>query len=357
MSSLGVACAVVAAGLVAGAPAASASSGLQKAGLHWSKPTHVGHNGIDALACPSTSLCVAGSSDGLLVSSDPAGDASTWNLVVVPPASGNAAPQVTSVSCPSASFCAAATLNGDLLTSSDPSGGPTAWQLTRLHLPVGQFPNIHQPLVSCASAFLCVAIAQGAHAVFSTGNPAGGPDKWGSDQLGHGLETVACTAPHLCLLGDDHGDVRTSTNPTGGARTWSFAHIFGRPGAVEDLDALACASGRYCIVAAIAYTIGVLVLATDPTGTKSMTPGAWQDQVASDPNGLFLSGSCVGGGFCAYAAEGGTVYFPTRSFRTLTHTRVDRPPRQNLGSESISCTSRHWCALGSGDGNLYIGTG
>lgn len=39
--------------------------------LHWGPATHVGQRGISALSCPSTALCVAGSADGLLVSTDP----------------------------------------------------------------------------------------------------------------------------------------------------------------------------------------------------------------------------------------------------------------------------------------------
>lgn len=338
---------------VAFAPSTGARGRVQKSSLHWSKPIHIGHNGIDAISCPTTKLCVAGSSDGLLVSTDPSGAASTWDLVFTPPTSGNAAPQVTSVSCPTASFCAATTLGGDVLTSSDPSGGTSAWQLTRLHLPVGQFPHVNVPQVSCSSPSLCVAIAAGAKDAFSASDPTGGASRWAKTQLSHPLETVACTAPRLCVMGDDHGDVRTSSDPTAGVHSWTFAHIFGKPGAVDVLHDAACGSPHWCVIAAISFGADVLVAATRPTVTTPRTPGAWQNIVGVSRAGV-SSGSCAGR-FCAYAGADGTVYYPTGSFRTLTQTRVYRP-RGMPDQGHISCASRSWCAMVTGrTGNLYIG--
>lgn len=344
--------AVVCAVAVGCVPASAAAN----APLHWSHIAHVGHNGISALACPSTTLCVAGSTDGLLVSSDPGGPASTWQLVFVPPASGHMAPQVTSVSCPSPRFCAAVTLGGDLLTSSDPSGGPSAWTLTSLHIPVGQFPNAFIPQVSCSSASQCVAISTGSRMVFSTSDPGGGVDMWKSVKFRRTLQTVACSGPDLCVLGDDRGDVRTSTDPTRGAKAWSFAHIFGKPGFVEDLHTATCGSERYCLITAIGLTgTDYLILATKPTVTTPRTRGAWQDNVAVSTAG-FVSGSCAGT-FCAYGEANGTVDYPSRSFRTLTRTRVYRSP-SGSNAPIVSCASKNWCALGtSRSGDVYIGTG
>ena len=344
---------LVTAALVAAALVMTVASSASARALHWSGPIHVGHNGIDAVACPSTSLCVAGSADGLLVSTDPSGPASSWQLVFTPPTAGNAAPQVTSVSCSTTSFCAAATLAGDVLTSSDPSGGKSAWQLTKLGLPVGQFPNINVPQISCASPSQCVTIAAGAKSVFSASDPTGGADKWTETQLGDGLETVACTPPRLCVLGDDRGDVRTSTDPGKGARSWTFAHIFGKPGYTEDLHGAVCGSPHWCLVSAISFTEDVLLLATKPTVTTPRTHGAWQNQVAFSSAG-FNSGSCVGT-FCAYTGTNdGAVYYPTGSFRTLTHTPVFRPQGgRNQGV--ISCASRHWCLIGTTGGDVYVG--
>lgn len=334
---------------------ASASGASAKGPLHWSKAIHVGHQGIDAIGCPSTKLCVAGSSDGLLVSTEPSGPASSWQLVFVPPTSGNMGPQVTSVSCPSASFCAAVTLNGDLLTSTDPTGGTSAWKLTSLHMPTGLFPNAFIPQVSCASASLCVAISTGSKKVFSSADPGGGGARWHTINLGRPLQTLACTAPKLCVLGDDRGNVRTSTNPTGGARGWTFAHIFGKPGFVEDLHAAACGSEHWCMISAISGGADVLIQATRPTVTSPATRGAWQDQVGVSLDG-FISGSCVGK-FCAYASTDGVVYFPTGSFRTLTQTRVYRPGHRGPNQGTIDCVSARWCALATlQTGDVYIGT-
>lgn len=340
---------------------ASAAGAARRPPLHWSAAMSVGHQGIDALSCPSTHLCVAGSAEGLLVSTDPMGGARAWSLVFTPPSSGQGGPQVTSVSCPSTVFCAAVTLAGDLITSTNPVGGATAWTLTHLHLPAGVSPpNAFQPKVACASASLCVAMSVGSRAVFSSENPAGGAGAWGQSQLKRPLQSVSCTPAHLCLLGDDRGDVVSSMDPSRGVRSWHSVHIVGIPGRAEDLTASACASASYCMMAAIfeGFSIeGDLLFASDPTGNPNLSPRAWRATVASAPNHLFVSGSCARGNFCAFLADDGTVYFPKRSFRGVTHTRVDHPPSDRQGGGSISCVSRHWCALGTLDGNVYIGIG
>lgn len=197
-----------------------------------------------------------------------------------------------------------------------------------------------------------MAISVGSRVVFSSTNPTSGAKMWKATQLQRPLETVSCTRAHLCLLGDDRGDVRTSTDPTAGARSWTFAHLFGKPGYVEDLHAAACGSEHWCLIGAIWGEGESLILATKPTGTTS-APDVWQDTVANSTAG-FISGSCVGS-FCAYTASDGSVYYyPTRSFRTLTKTKVFRAvhgPEQG----SISCVSRNWCAMGTDSGDFYIG--
>lgn len=344
-----IACALVIFCVFAGV--AGAGSSRLTPPLHWGAAIHVGHSGISALSCPSTTLCVAGSPDGLLVSTDPSGGASSWKLVFTPPSSGNMAPQINSVSCPSTAMCVAASGAGDLVTSSDPSGGPSAWTLTPLHIPVGSYPHIFVPQVSCATPTLCVAISTGSRSVFSSTDPTGGVGAWKSAKLKRPAETLACTHPHLCVLGDDHGDVRTSENPTGGAGTWTFAHIFGKPGYTEDLTAAACGSATWCMIEALYGGGDTLIQASRPTGTTPRTPGVWQAQVAGGRM-FFESGACVGR-FCAYSADNGYVYYPTGSYRTLTKSRVSRPGRLNTGS--VSCASRDWCGLGTFAGNFYIG--
>ncbi len=74
-------------------------------------------------------------------------------------------------------------------------------------------------------------------------------------------------------------------------------------------------------------------------------------------NHLFVASACAPGGFCVSTDDTGTVYFPTRTYSGLTKTHVDHPPNPRLAAEAPSCVSRHWCALASGDGNFYIGTG
>jgi hypothetical protein len=221
--------------------------------------------------------------------------------------------------------------------------------LTQAHIPVGQYPHSFIPQISCISASLCIAISSGSRTILTTVDPSGDATNWRPQQLAHPLETVTCTRPELCVLGDDHGDVRTSTNPSGGR--WTSAHIFGKPGAVDAMGAAACGSTHHCLIAALFGGGSVLILATKPTKTTPRTPGVWQDQVAIGSG--FTAGSCVGT-FCAYVTDDGKVDYPTDSFRGLTHSQVYHPSR-GPGAGAISCVSRKWCALGTDDGNIYIG--
>ncbi len=273
-----------------------------------------------------------------------------------PPVKGSLAPQITSVSCPSTSFCAAASQEGDVVVSSDPAGGPSTWKLIHARIPVGSTSLGREPQLSCASSTLCVAIAVGSRTIVATSDPGGGGQKWQPARLRRPVSTVACTSPHLCILGDDRGDVVSSTKPAGGAKAWRSVHVFGRPGATEELGAAACSSTTYCVMGAIGFGQGYLLLASDPTGNIDKSPGAWRDTVAQTRNQVFESSACAPKGFCVSTTSDGTVYFPTRSFRTVTTTRVDHPPSERVGLESPSCVSKHWCALASGDGNFYLGT-
>lgn len=331
------------------------STAAAAAPLHWSAPTRVGFGGLSGLACPSMNLCVAGSTDGLIVSTDPGGGADTWRLAFVPPTPAPLAPQIVNVTCPSTSFCAGTTQEGDVVVSSDPSGGTGAWRLIHAHLPVGSGPLRRPPQLSCASATLCVGIAVGDRTIVTSTDPGGGDQTWHATNLRRPLQTVACTAPHLCILGDDRGDVVSSTNPAGGRRAWRSVHVFGRPGFTEDLGAAACSSPHYCVIGAIVGGPGVLLFASNPTGNINRSRGAWRATVAFSRNQVFESSACAPGGFCVSTTPNGIVWFPTRSFRTLTTTKVDHP-LSRFGTESPSCVSRHWCGLATGDGDFYLGT-
>jgi hypothetical protein len=104
------------------------------------------HAPLDAVACPSVALCVAGDAAGNIVSTGaPLGG--TWTV-----ASVDGTNAIMGIDCPRASFCVAVDAAGNVLTSHSPSGPASAWTVT----PV----DSSGPLmgVACPTSTLCVAV-------------------------------------------------------------------------------------------------------------------------------------------------------------------------------------------------------
>ena len=116
--------------LTATAPAAQASSGP----LNFATPQLVatGHNPdysaaeqVDAVACPSTSLCVAlGNGGQISETSDPAASTPTWSAPATIDPFGN---QLNSIACPSTGLCVAVDVQGQAMTTTDPATGASTW--------------------------------------------------------------------------------------------------------------------------------------------------------------------------------------------------------------------------------------
>ena len=204
---------------------------------------------------------------------------------------------VSAVSCPSASFCAAidwgfSAGTGGVAVSDDPSGPESSW--TRV------FMGPHFDQLSCASQALCVAVARNGD-VLSSSDPAGGARTWRiahvarpSDKASDvgAFDGVSCPAVALCVAVDGAGDVITSSDPTGGAGAWRIDHI-----AHRGISAVSCASAALCVAVDID---GDVLSSTDPTGGVS----AWS--AAHVYGGALHSVSCPSVLFCI-ATGGGDV--------------------------------------------------
>ena len=190
----------------------------------WTKTTAVPAY-LYAVSCPSVSLCVAGGVEpsgihgeaSIFTSTNPTGGASSWSSA--PIASGGGI--VDAVSCPSVSLCVAGGPRGNILTSTDPTGGASAWNKTKVGSPSA---------ISCPSVSLCVA-ADGGN-ILSTTNPTGGARAWKTTTVNQTQEltAVSCPSVSLCVAGDGGGNILTSTHPTGGASAWTKAYIARPPG-------------------------------------------------------------------------------------------------------------------------------
>jgi len=152
---------------------------LAKGPLVWAAPIGIDSHGLDGLACPSISLCVAVDNDGRVLSStDPSGGAKGWQSDDV-----DANNSFTALSCPSASVCVAVDGVGNAAATGDPAGPASAWTVARVDSsitepsPYGGGPGLLRG-VSCPSVSFCVAVDSVGNTVYS-GDPTGGAAAWG----------------------------------------------------------------------------------------------------------------------------------------------------------------------------------
>ncbi len=149
----------------------------------WSDASVDGSNDLEAISCPSKSLCLAGDSAGnLLYATAPTGGGGGWTVTNI-----DHTYRFTSVSCLSTTFCIAGDLYGDILGSLSPTAGVTAWW------------NINSDAGVYAD---------------STAYP--GPDANG--YFGPAVNAASCSqtsssSPNsLCVVGDSYGRILTSAS-------------------------------------------------------------------------------------------------------------------------------------------------
>jgi hypothetical protein len=303
----------------------------------WATTSIDGTTNLDAVSCPSASLCVADDDAGAVVSStDPAGGAGAWHRALVDSSA------IDGMSCPSVSLCVAGDDQGRILTSTNPAAGAGAWSS-----PVSV--STHELIsISCPAVSLCVAVEFGGGQVWTSTNPTGGAGAWSSASIdsGPGLWAVSCPTVSLCVAVDTNGNVLTSTDPTGGASAWSApVSIDPRVG----LAAVSCASTTLCVAV---DNNGTAFVTTDPTA------GRWVAQNI-DSGGDGLSGvSCRPGPTCVAVDVSGNVVEstdPAGGASTWTSPRnIDGGGAH--GFNAVNCSPGSFCVAVDDLGSLVAGT-
>jgi hypothetical protein len=325
-----------------------------------------GYDPLRAIACPSEQLCIGSDAGGNLVtSSAPAAGAAAWH--VAPLAIGRRTYPISSLACPSASWCAAISNEtggggtGVLLTSADPSNAG-AWSSTGL-----SFED-----VSCPTAMFCAG-SDYLGAIHVSGNPSGGASAWSSQQIGvpqhcerqycteDPLTAVSCPSISLCAT-TDGTDLWTSTDPSTSGAVWSKSPLPKLPNLVS---LLYCPTESLCLAASHA----TLVTTSDPTDPSPQWTAANLPKVVFPAN--FGSGaapsisgvSCVSVQLCvAVDQEGGYAFVGNPSDpNSWTATKIDSssllPDSVDAASlTGVSCTPSGRCVAIDGSGNVTVGT-
>ncbi len=245
---------------------------------------------LDAVSCPSSTVCIAADAIGHVVTLSSNGGAFAAGS---PKGIGTVNP-LTGISCPSLNLCAAVDNAGNVMTSTDPAEGTNATWALASHVD----GNREIDSISCAvdpsavpptPATLCVAVDASGNVLFST-DPGAGASAWtltsGVDSIW--FNSVSCPTTTFCAAADGEGQVFVSGNPTqASVSAWTSTMV----DKGESINAISCATNAMCVAADVN---GQVISGTSSSVTISV-PG--------DASGVF------DGAFPASATVG--TAFPT----------------------------------------------
>ncbi|HEV3284201.1 MAG TPA: hypothetical protein VG010_08345 [Solirubrobacteraceae bacterium] len=325
----------------------------------WNK-THVGED-FTGVSCPSASLCVAVDSEGdVITSTDPIGGSGAWTKTQVVPvfevediageeieASGN---RLEAVSCPSKSLCVATDAHGDVLSSADPTGGASAWTRTKVTTPNELGGGDALGGVSCPSVRLCVATASEGKMVSST-DPTGDMGAWSETDVDgtNNLSDVSCVSESLCVASDNSGSVLTATDPTGGEGAWRAARVDGH-GSIAHVS---CASWGLCV----ALDSNEIITSIEPAeGASAWT--AVPIDVANKNGGQYSleSAACPSAELCVLGDAGGAVVASTEPAKGASAWTVSNLEVGSSALRGVSCAPAGVCVAVDEAGNIVAST-
>jgi hypothetical protein len=341
---------------------------------------HISCETPSAVACPTVSLCVLIDNRGQALSStDPTGGASTWNPVggivtsfsPVSLSCGSAswcaavglhgvpvwttndlttrrydnwggevgAPSSRPVgaSCPSVSFCAELDGFGYLASSTDPGAGSAAWSVTRISSqdsPSG---------LSCPSPKLCVATTYTQNGDLLISNDPRFPGSWNVTSLGIGVSSVSCPTTSFCVAAADT-DIAVTSDPTGGSGAWTVSSL----PTGEQISSVSCSSPRLCVGVGSFGPIyqHTIFRSVDPAGGGSTWHSSYLDRPPWPLDGV----SCSPAGLCAGIDSGGDVITSVNPGARVPSWRSDKLPFG--GPAVINCSVRSLCVIVDGNDAL-----
>jgi hypothetical protein len=331
----------------ADAPVASADqASLDSSGFyawHLTSTPSVPAGPLTSVSCPSVSFCAASGNGGVVVTSTrPTGGRSAWTVTKLPGAG-----VAQAVACASPALCVL--LDGSsLITSTDPAGGASAW-------PGGGFltPGVLF-YVACPSTALCVAVDNLGHVLTST-DPAGGATTWSSVMVDatKQFEGLSCASSAFCVADDMFGGVDTSTNPSGGAAAWSAPQPTN-----ANIGELSCPTASLCVAAVTSYTAAQLLVSSNPAGGTA----AWSPVQLAGMTGPITAVGCASASVCvAFDSQGrvATSTNPAGGAAAWTQVGSVDPAQPQFGSTpviSVSCPSATMCVAVDRAGNALIST-
>jgi Zn-dependent metalloprotease len=293
------------------------------------KPTY----GVLAISCSSTSFCVDGQEGGRIsYSTSPA--STSWTEVT-----GIGSTAMNGVFCLSKSFCAAVNNSGDLYVADTEAKVKEAsgWKASD----IDGSTALHG--VACTSKTSCVAVDGAGNVINLAINSSGEakePAKHDIDGTSD-LAAITCTGPATCAAVDSAGNVFVSTSA---GESWSRQQALGK-----ELTSVACASRELCVAA-------------DKTGhvTAFDPPGIPPSRTAKiDSSNSVNAVSCVPEtADCIVSDSAGNALYST-DVSVIPSASVEwkawSGPTGVSPSEAVACPTSSLCTLA--DGHVSGGTG
>jgi hypothetical protein len=202
--------------------------------------------------------------------------------------------------------------------------------------------------VSCASPALCVAVDYAGNALIST-DPAGGARTWTIADIdgANNISAVSCAPPSLCIAAGDHGNILTSTNPAGGPGAWTVAEVDGKG---RGINSVYCSSVSFCIAVDAA---GDVLTSTNPTGGAgawTITPVDLSSEGYMGANDVYAV-SCASTSLCVGADFRGNFLTSTNPIGG-SGTWAVAPVDKDHAVYSVACPSLSLCVASDWVGDL-----
>jgi hypothetical protein len=329
-------------GLATLASLAMATAARADSPLTWSAPLKIdGTNVLQAVSCPSPSLCVAVDNNGnAITTGNPgSGAGATWTVK----GAVDGTNPMLAVSCPSTSLCVAVDNAGNIVTTTDPGAGPAAtWTVKNIGASDFFFG------VSCPSTSLCVAVDSSGHAVTSTDPADAATATWQVKTFAGAnfFDGVSCPSTSLCIATDNQGNVVTTTDPADGtAASWTVKSV----DPPNTLSAVSCPSTSLCVAV---DSSGDIAHSTDPADGSAAT---WTVVSHVDTTNYINGVTCPSPSLCVAIDDVGNVVStsnPTGSAGSWTVTTL------NAGADTlygVACRSTSLCVATDGAGNVFTG--
>jgi hypothetical protein len=313
----------------------------------WSPRISIAPHALDAVSCPSPSLCLAVGSGGEGASStNPAGGMGAWSSADI-----DGTHRLISLSCPTPGFCAATDNASRVVTSDAPTGGPSHWSAHTID--AGRWITS----ISCASSHLCVAVDRHGGILTST-HPTDLHRAWSRFNVRHtSFVSVSCPSTKLCVATNNSRGVLVSTKPTGGSRSW-HAHTVLPSQTV--LLGVSCATAHACML--VNYENGTEVAfrpSTHPTAAGIWRPDG--DVIGYSHEGTARGAvSCVNVSFCAGITHSdfsfGDGWVTTDFGHHWQHVALNDSPSDDHLLSAIACGGTSLCVAVDNGGGAIVGS-